>query len=303
MSFVAFQGSVELGLIYAIMAMGLFVSFRILDIADLTVDGSFTTGAALSALCTLAGHPFLGLLAAMAGGVGAGLITALLQTQLKIQPILAGILTMTSLYSINLLIMRGSPNLSLLRIKTVFSPFEELAQIGGISLSKILVSVALVVLCTVFLVLFFRTQLGLSIRATGDNEEMVRASSINTNVTKTIGLCLANMLVSLSGGLLAQYQSSSDISMGIGMVVISLASLIIGEVILGRKSVARNLVAVTVGSILYRLILSLVLSANLNPSNLKLISSVIVVVAISYPVVREKWAFHRAVSKLHREGK
>lgn len=194
MTLFALQGAVELGLIYALVALGLFVSYRVLDIPDLTVDGSFTLGAAVSAVFTDAAHPYLGILFAVAAGWCAGMVSAFLQTKLKIQPILAGILAMTGLYSINLRVMGGRSMVSLLRVDTVFSP------VSGLPLGKLLVALCVTLLVCLFLVLFFRTSTGLCIRATGDNETMVRSSSINTDRMKFLGLGLANALVGLSGG-------------------------------------------------------------------------------------------------------
>lgn len=290
MTLTAFQGALELGLIYGLLALGIFISFRILNVADLTVDSSFTTGGAVSALLTLAGHPYLGLLAGFTVGSLAGLITAFLQTKLKIQPILAGILTMTGLYSINLLIMGGSPNISLLGSDTVYTP---VAALLGNDLSKLAAVFVLALLICILLPVFFKTQLGLSIRATGDNEDMVRASSINSDFTKTIGLMLSNGLVGLSGAALCQYQSFVDVNMGTGMVIVGLASLIIGEIIFGKRGILRHVVAVVLGSCVYRIIIALVLQANLSASYLKLISALIVTLAISYPAVREKFRFAR----------
>ena len=282
MSMYAFQGAVELGLIYALMALGIFVSYRILDVADLTVDGSFTLGASVSVVCVLEGHPVLALFAGAIAGSLAGIVTAFLQTKLKIQPILAGILVMTGLYSINLRVM-GSSNVSLLGEDTVFTWIQEL--LGEDYGSLVLALVVALVVC-ILLGLFFNTQLGLSIRATGDNEDMVLASSINANFTKTVGLALANALVGLSGAMLAQYQGFSEATMGIGMVVIGLASLIIGEVIFGNRTVVRNILAVVLGAVIYRIIIALVLETNMAPGDLKLISSLIVAIAISHPTIR-----------------
>ena len=300
MTLLAFQGSLELGLIYGLLALGIFLSFRILNVADLTVDSSFTSGAAVSALLTLAGHPYLGLLAGFAVGTLAGFVTAFLQTKLKIQPILAGILTMTGLYSINLVILGGSPNVSLLRSDTVFTPVAALA--GG-KYAKLLAVFVLAVLVCLLLSLFFKTKLGLSIRATGDNEDMVRASSINSNFTKTIGLMLANGLAALSGAVLCQYQSFVDVNMGTGMVVVGLASLIIGEIIFGKRGILRHAVAVVLGSCVYRIIIALVLQANLAAFYPKLISALIVTLAVSYPAVREKFQFARRRRRKPAAGK
>ena len=325
MNLMAWQGSIELGIIYGFMALGIFVSFRILNIPDLTVDGSFTLGASCSAIITLAGHPFLGLLAGALAGAIAGLITAFLQTKMKIQPILAGILTMTGLCSINLRIMQKRGNVSLLNIPTVFDPMK---QVFG-DYAKLLFPLLLIAVVILAMTLFFKTQLGLSIRATGDNEDMVRSSSINADFTKTVGLSLGNAIVGLSGALIAQYQQFSDINMGIGMVVIAMASLIIGEVLLflGR-SLQWHIISVVIGSIFYRLIIMFVLNFNpadrLSPylanaaegsfshhllsfviqygevstSDLKLISSIIVGLALSYPVIKDRME----IRKLRKAG-
>ncbi|MEG0541833.1 MAG: ABC transporter permease [Angelakisella sp.] len=287
-------GAVELGLIYSLMSLGLFMSYRILNVADLTVDGSFTTGAAVSAMLAVNGHPLLGLLCAIPAGAAAGLITSLLQTKLKIQPILSGILTMTFLYSANLWIMGNRSNLSLLGKTTVFSSAKELFG----SSSKLPVILLTVLLACLFLGFFLRTKTGLSVRATGDNVEMVRASSINPHYTNAIALCIANALVALSGGLLAQYQQSADISMGIGMVVIGLASVIIGEVIIGSSSINRHILAILAGSVLYRCFIAMALRAA-SSNDLKAISAVIVTIAISYPTIKELFA----VRKLKKEAR
>ncbi|WP_312641773.1 ABC transporter permease subunit [Hydrogenoanaerobacterium sp.] len=295
MTFMALQGSVELGLIYAFMALGIFVSFRILNVPDLTVDGSFTLGASCSAVLTLAGYPFLGLLIGIAAGALAGLVTAFLQTKMKIQPILSGILTMTALYSVNLRIMQKRGNVSLLNIPTVFEPMKKLV---GDQLAKLVLPLLLMVILISLLVLFFKTQLGMSIRATGDNEDMVRSSSINADFTKAVGLAIGNAIVGFAGALIAQYQQFSDINMGIGMVVIAMASLIIGEVLFGSRTLLQHVVAVTLGSIVYRIIIAMVLRANISQSDLKLISSVIVALALSFPVVKNKVV----LSKMRKAG-
>lgn len=291
MNLTALQGSVELGLIYGFMALGVFVSFRILNMPDLTVDGSFTLGASCSAIITLAGHPLLGLLAGAAAGAAAGLVTAFLQTKLKIQPILSGILTMTGLYSINLRILQNRGNVSLLNIPTVFTPFSQ-GEFGR-QFAKLILPLVLIAVVIAVMTLFFKTQLGMSIRATGDNEDMVRSSSINADFTKGVGLAIGNAIVGLSGALIAQYQQFCDISMGIGMVVIAMASLIIGEVLFGNKTLLRHIIAVAAGSIVYRIIIALVLRVNISPSDLKLISSAIVALALSYPIFKQKSAERR----------
>ncbi len=285
MSLTAFLSSVELGLLYSLMTLGLFLSYRILDIADLTVDGSFTLGAAVCAMVTIAGHPVLAVFAAAAAGALAGIVTAVLQTKLKVQPILAGILTMTALYSINIMVMGGSPNKSLNGEQTLFTMLRD-AGVPNMYVSLAVGIVAVIAVC-VFIILFLQTPLGLSIRATGDNEAMVRSSSINVNLIKIIGLSLANLLVSASGALIAQYQSFADVSSGVGMVVIGLASLIIGEIIVGKNSINRNVLAVVAGSVIYRFIIQLALEVNISFSSMKLVSAVIITAAISFPVIQE----------------
>ena len=285
MSLTAFLSSVELGLLYSLMTLGLFLSYRILDIADLTVDGSFTLGAAVCAMVTIAGHPVMAVFAAAAAGAAAGIVTAVLQTKLKVQPILAGILTMTALYSINIMVMGGSPNKSLNGEQTLFTMLRD----TGIPRRYVSLTVGIiaVIFVCLLMVLFLQTPLGLSIRATGDNEAMVRSSSINVNLIKIIGLSLANLLVSASGALIAQYQSFADVSSGVGMVVIGLASLIIGEIIIGKNSINRNVLAVIAGSVIYRFIIQLALEVNISFSSMKLVSAVIITAAISFPVVQE----------------
>lgn len=286
MSFVAIKGGIELGLIYGLVALGLFVSFRLLDIADLTVDGTFTLGAAVITVFTLNGHPFLGLLLAIIAGCFAGYATAFLQTQLKVQPILAGIITMTALYSINLMVMGNKSNLGIARgTETIFTFCENL--FGKTYGKLILITLILVLVCLV-LILFMKTRLGLSVRATGDNRDMVRSSSINPAFTTAVGLIIGNALVALSGAVIAQYQLSSDIGMGTGIVIVGLASLIIGEVIVGTKNMTLCIIGAVVGAIVYRIIMALALAAYIPASLLKLLSAVIVAIAISYPAIKEK---------------
>lgn len=279
--------SIESGLIYALLALGVFISYRVMKIPDLTVDGSFTTGAAVSAIFTVNGMPYLGILVAFIAGIIAGSITAIMHTKLKISAVLAGILSMTGLYSINLAILNNQPNVMIKNsFETVFSPFKKLGLSGYAINIPPLIGIAVVV---VFLIIFFKSTLGLSIRATGDNEIMVRSSSINTDYTKIIALSMSNGFAALCGAFLTQKKFSYDITMGGGMIVTGLASLILGEVIIGgKKSVTRNLIAAVVGAIIYQLITAFVISANIPSSYLKLISALIVVVAVSYPTLKEK---------------
>ena len=287
MLFVA-QTALELGFQYALVAMALFLSYRILDIADLTTDGCFILGCAVSVSLTAMGHPFLAIPAAMLAGACAGFVTAFLQTKLGVPSILAGIVTNTGLYTVNLMAMGWKANQSLLKQDTIFTLFRA-AGIDG-KWGNILLSGAITVLAGAVLVLFLGTRLGLAIRATGDNRDMVRASSINPTFTVTIGLCIANALTGLSGAVVGQAQKSADINSGTGIVVIGLACLIIGETIVGRGAMFRGAIAVIVGSILYRVVYALVLRAPVIPIEcLKLVTAIVVALAIAAPSLRE-WA-------------
>jgi len=296
------QGALELGVIYALVALALFLSYSILDIADLTTDGCFTLGCAVGATVCLQGHPFLSLFAAMAAGACAGFVTAFLQTKLGVPSILAGIITNTGLYTVNLWAMGFSSNVSLFKCDTVFSLAKE--AIGG-TWYKLLTAGIVVLIVAVLLVFFLGTRLGISIRATGDNADMVRASSINPAIMITVGLCLSNAMTALSGALLGQYQKSCDINLGTGMVVIGLASLIIGETIFGKKGMARWVAAAVLGSVLYRFIIAIALRFHVPAECLKLVSAIIVAVAIASPAIKGKLAFqHRrfATGKGKRES-
>ena len=274
--------ALELGCIYALVALALFLSFRVLNIADMTTDGSFTLGCAVSATVAVAGHPLLALPAAMVAGACAGSVTALLQTKLKIPSILAGIITNTGLYTVNLAVMGFSSNVNMMRTTTLFS----LAQPGLGSFYKLIPAAVLTVLVGVLLVLFLRTRLGLSIRATGDNPDMVRASSINTGFTITVGLMLSNAMTALSGAVLAQYQKTADINLGTGMVIIGLASLIIGETLLPKGKMLTKAMGAILGSIVYRFIIAIALRLDLPSECLKLISATIVTLAIGLPAIK-----------------
>ena len=275
--------AMELGCIYALVALALLLSFRILNIADMTTDGSFTLGCAVSAILAVAGHPILALPAAMLAGAAAGWITAALQTRFRIPSILAGIITNTGLYTVNLAAMGFSSNVNLLRNDTVFTLLKPLLG-GGY---RLIPAALIAVLAVAMLVLFLKTRLGLSIRATGDNPDMVRASSINTGFTVTVGLCLSNSLTALSGALLAQYQKTADINLGNGMVIIGLASLIIGESLFPKGKLWMKAAGAVIGSLLYRFILAIALRLDLPSECLKLISAVIVALAIGLPALKK----------------
>ena len=274
--------ALELGCIYALVALALFLSFRVLNIADMTTDGSFTLGCAVSATVAVAGHPLLALPAAMLAGACAGSVTALLQTKLKIPSILAGIITNTGLYTVNLAVMGFSSNVNMLRSATLFT----LVQPALGSFYKLIPAAVITVTVGCLLVLFLRTRLGLSIRATGDNPDMVRASSINTGFTVTIGLMISNAMTALSGAVLAQYQKTADINLGTGMVIIGLASLIIGETVLPKGKMWVKAMGAILGSIVYRFIIAIALRLDLPSECLKLISATIVALAIGLPAIK-----------------
>lgn len=290
MSLVSFIGAIELGLVYSLLAFGTYISFRILNVADLTVDGSFVLGAAVSAVLTFNGMPVAGIVLAILAGALAGLVTAALQTKMGIQPILAGILTMTGLYSINLMVMDGKANVPLLNKTSIFTYLESVYSGRTYKIIGLLIVIA-----AVFIILnwFFRTQLGLSIRATGDNEDMCRASSIDTDLIKIVGFAVSNAIVALSGALVAQMQQSADINMGSGMVVISFASIIIGSVIIKNKNITMGLLSVIIGSVIYRFIIALILTTNFPPSYLKLISALVVITALSFPNIKKKMEINK----------
>ena len=295
------QTALELGFMYALVAMALFLSYRVLDIADLTTDGCFVLGAAVSVTLAAAGHPILAVLAAMAAGACAGFVTAFLQTRLGVPSILAGIVTNTGLYTINLMAMGWKSNASLLGVDTIFSMLKA-TGIGG-SWYELLLAAFVTVLAGVLLRLFLATRLGLSIRATGDNRNMVRASSVNPTFTITVGLCIANALTALSGAIVGQYQKTVDINSGTGIVVIGLACLIIGETVLGRRTVTKGIIAVVIGSIIYRFIYAIVFYTKVVPVDcLKLLTAVIVALAIAAPSIRKWAAFQKRKMAAGRKG-
>ncbi len=305
--FTAIFGSFEAGIIYAIMALGVYLSFRILDFPDLTVDGSFVTGAAISAVMIAGGtDPFLATIMALFAGFAAGCLTGLLHTFGKINNLLSGILMMIALYSINLRIM-GRSNIPLLNTDTAFTKisgfFEQtgidsffnniLSTVGlGDSLPEtwgILIFMIIVTFVIKFLTdLFLKTEIGLAVRATGDNKRMIRSLSANTNLLVVLGLGLSNALVAFSGALIAQQGGFADVGMGIGMIVIGLASVIIGEALFGTKTIARTTLAVIGGSIIYRIVVTLALRVDfLDPGDMKLITALIVILALTTPKIIE----------------
>ena len=297
-------GALEQGFLYAPVALALFLSYSILDIADLTTDGSFTLGCAVAAVVCLGGHPILALPAAMLAGAAAGFITAFLQTRLKVPSILAGIITNFGLYSINLMVMgipngKSASNLPLIGSRTLFDMAKAAVPPP---FGKLLAAALVVVVLCALLVFFLGTRLGLSIRATGDNSDMVRASSINPVFTITVGLCIANAMTALSGAMVAQYMKSCDINIGTGMVVIGLASLIIGETLVGKGGMLRCAVAVLAGSVIYRLFYVVALRVNVPAEYIKLLSAIIVALAIAAPTLKDWVNFQRRKWTAARKG-
>lgn len=272
------ETALELACVYSFVALALFLSFRILDIADLTTDGCFVLGMCVSIVCTLNNHPLLGILLGMASGGLAGLVTALLQTKLGVPSILAGIITNTALYTINLMVMGFSSNISILRNKTIFNG------------NKLILLILIVIVVMILLRYFLSTRLGLSIRATGDNIDMVSASSINPKACILIGLVMSNMLTGLGGALAGQLQKSADINAGNGIVTIGLATLIIGETVInGKKSITRNIIACLIGNIIYRLIYAFILQTHIIPIEcLKLMTALIITLAIALPYLKDR---------------
>ena len=277
--------TVAQGLLWALMALGVYVTFRVLDIADLTVEGSFPLGAATAASMMVAGFgPLAALLGACIAGMLAGIITGILHTKMKIPALLAGILTMIALYSVNLRIM-GKANLSLLGVDTTFK----------IAKSMMDLSMAVTVLVGCFMYWFFGTQIGAAIRATGFNQQMIRAQGVDTDVTIILGLLISNALVAVSGALVAQSNGFSDVGMGTGTIVIGLASVIIGEVLFGTRSFKNCLISVVLGSIVYRIVIAVVLAMGMPPNDLKLFTSVLVAIALSMPLIKSKFGARKAV--------
>lgn len=284
-------GAVALGLMWAVVTIGVYITYRILDIADLTVEGTITLGASISAAMITSGvNPYVATVAALCGGALAGLSTGLLHTRLKIPALLSGILSQIALWSVNLHVM-GKANVSMLRMDTIYTALEGLGGAKAVGLSAKNLSVVLtgLLVCTglvVVLYWFFGTELGCAVRATGNNQKMVRAQGINNDTMKILGLMISNALVGLAGAMIAQYQSFADISMGMGSIVIALASLIIGEVLFARTNFASRLIAVILGAIIYRLIIALVLKLGMPANDLKLFTAITVAVCLSLPMFR-----------------
>ncbi|MDR0550082.1 MAG: ABC transporter permease [Deltaproteobacteria bacterium] len=289
----AFIGAVSQGLVYGLMALGVFLTFRILDFPDLTVDGSLPLGAAVSAMGILAGlNPYVSLIPAVLAGFLAGVVTGVLAARFGILHLLASILTMTALYSINLRVMGNRPNISLIGQPTVFEPLKRLGLSS--SLAALVFFLIVLALAWLFLVWLMRTEFGQALQATGDNPKMIASLGVNVRVTVIVGVGLSNALVALAGALVAQNQGLADVSLGVGTIVVGLASAVVGGTIVsGRRSMAVRIAAVALGSVVYRLAVALALqlkigSFSFNPSDLNLITSILVIGALLVPKLRAK---------------
>ncbi|MCI9352939.1 MAG: ABC transporter permease [Lawsonibacter sp.] len=285
------QTALELGLICSLTVLALFLSYSMLNVCDLSTDGCFTLGAAVGAVVAAAGHPLLSIPAAMLAGVTSGFVTAILQTKLGIESLLAGIIVNTGLYSVNMAVMAGAALVNLNKKDTVFTMVKDL--LDGTPLAgqqNIVVAAVAVILTVAFLTLFLNTRLGLAIRATGNNPDMVRSSSINPVFTTIVGLCIANAFTGLSGCLMAQSQKQAEINIGTGMVTVALASLLIGATILGRGGIFTRAIGMVLGAFIFRFVYAIALRLDILPAfMLKLISAVIVALAIALPYLKQQW--------------
>ena len=295
--------ALELGLMSSLTVLALFLSYSMLNVCDLSTDGCFTLGAVVGAVTAIAGHPLLSIPAAMGAGVLSGLFTSILQTKMGIDSLLAGIIVNTGLYSINIAIMGGSSLLNMNKTTTIFTMMKTFLSSTFLSSSyKLITALIFVVLVVVFLSFFLRTRLGLSIRATGDNPDMVKSSSINPAFTTIIGLCISSSFTALSGCLLAQSQKSVNVTIGSGMVTIALASLLIGRAFMGKGGITKRAIGVVLGAIIFRLVYTIALRFNLPAYMLKLVSSVIVIIAISFPYFKGKKESFMRIHKAKKEA-
>lgn len=293
------QGAVAQGVLWGILVLGVYITFRLMDVADMTVDGSFALGACIcAALVVNKGvDPMLALLVAMAAGMLAGTVTGILHTIFEIPAILAGILTQISLWSINLRIMGGKSNIPLLKVDTVISKVGDAAGLTQAQASMI-VGIVFVSLVIAFLYWFFGTEIGSAMRATGNNEDMVRALGVNTKMTKLLALMVSNALVALSGALVCQSQKYGDVGSGTGAIVIGLAAIVIGEVLLGRLTAFYwKLISVVLGSVIYFVIRALVLRMGMNANDMKLLSAIIVALALCIPVALAKYRLKKSYTE------
>lgn len=296
------QTAFEIGFISALTVLALFLSYSMLNVCDLSTDGCFTLGAVVGAVVAISGHPFLSLPAAMLAGVVSGFVTAILQTKMGINSLLAGIIVNTGLYSINIALMNGSSLLNMNKTTTIFTMLGDVLKDTPLyPYVRLIIGVLAVVVVVIFLVLFLKTRLGLAIRATGDNPDMVRSSSINPAFTTIVGLCIANAFTALSGCLLAQSQKSVNIDIGTGMVTVALASLLIGEAFLGKNKVLRRAIGVVLGAIIFRLVYTIALRFNMPAFMLKLVSAIIIIIAIAGPYLKSKSGYYSRILK-HKSG-
>lgn len=283
------ETALELGLVSALTVLALFLSYSMLNVCDLSTDGCFTLGATVGAAVAIAGHPYLSIAAAMLAGIASGFVTAFLQTKMGINSLLAGIIVNTGLYSVNIAVMGGSSILNMNKVDTVFSKVRELTQETPLKGHyKLIIALSAVIIVAILLGFFLKTRVGLAIRATGNNPDMVRSSSINPVITTIIGLCIANSFTALSGCLLAQMQKSVNIDTGTGMVTVALASLLIGNVFLGKKKMPLRIVGMVLGAFVFRLVYTIALRFDMPAFMLKLVSSVVVIAAISIPYLKEQ---------------
>ena len=285
--------TVAQGLLWAVMALGVYVTFRVLDLADLTCEGSFPLGAATAATLMASGHSVsTAILAAAVAGMLAGAVTGFLTTKMKIPALLAGILTMIALYSVNLRIM-GKANLSLLGVDTVFSFTQEALGLNN-AYTTFVVGITATLLIGIGMYWFFGTEIGAAIRATGYNQQMIRAQGVNTDMTIILGLIISNALIAISGALVGQNNGFADVGMGVGTIVIGLASVIIGEVLFGTRSFKNCMISVVLGSVVYRIVIAVVLQMGMPPNDLKLFTSVLVAIALSMPLIKAKFKGRKA---------
>ncbi len=283
------ETALELGLVSALTVLALFLSYSMLNVCDLSTDGCFTLGATVGAAVAIAGHPYLSIAAAMLAGIASGFVTAFLQTKMGINSLLAGIIVNTGLYSVNIAVMGGSSILNMNKVDTVFSKVRELTQETPLKGHyKLIIALSAVIIVAILLGFFLKTRVGLAIRATGNNPDMVRSSSINPVITTIIGLCIANSFTALSGCLLAQMQKSVNIDTGTGMVTVALASLLIGNVFLGKKKMPLRIVGMVFGAFVFRLVYTIALRFDMPAFMLKLVSSLVVIAAISVPYLKEQ---------------
>lgn len=296
---VSLQDAVVQGVLWGIMVLGVYITYKLLDIADLTVDGSFAMGGCVCAVMILNFHvdPWIALGAATIAGIAAGAVTGLLHTIFEIPAILAGILTQIGLWSINLRIMGGKSNVPLLKTDTIMSKF---IAVTGLSkqASAMVIGIGVAIIMIALLYWFFGTEIGSAMRATGNNQAMIRAQGVNTNWTKLLALAISNGLVGLSGGLVCQSQKYADIGMGTGAIVIGLAAIVIGDVLMGKlRSFGSKLTSAVVGSVIYFVIRAVVLRMGMDANDMKLLSAVIVAVALCVPVMANKWRIRKAYTE------